>query len=654
MNEEEIFCPSIQATAQQSLLAVTWNAYVYVPGKPNFKSVASDTAYTFTDTIYRSPVYKRLNWSIKKYSSNGSSITDIKGPFDVTNKYPRSVTIDSTFCTKLVNGNLVMVLQSISTIVRDTVKCQKIKFTTNGKWVVNLSLTNIDTCAKENEGIRTVIVGNKIDFSINDTSFCVGEAVKPRIDIRYWWKKPSPPNTQFDPVDYWNNKARNPSSGGINNKEAHFINWGDGGSYIKFDTAIKAISEHSYNAPGNYTIRVLWKDSNGCFDTLTLKNIIHVTKPHAAFNIPQKVIACDQIVQFNDSSWIEQDTSLGNKYDKVVGWTWDFGDGSLPSALQHPAHLFATNGDFSISLRIFTEQGCRDTRFRQKIHIEGPIPDFELATNNTGCLPYEVSLRIKNLSDTTYRRLMIDWGDGRDTVMIKSIKANIFMLSPFATIKHTYTSPGKYCIVITVNNTVFDNLGNKLTCTKKFECDTCAPLCVNVLDYAVADFYSLDTVHAQSVVTFTVTKDTNLYNEYNFDFGDGGTAQFFKPNYSTTHTYAVSGNYTVTFTPKYSYCAMTKSKNIFVKYVNNGISATGVLSAIQVYPNPGEGKFTVSGYNLKEAKTYQIKNLLGQDITSGKLEEKQTSVDISTVANGIYFLEIKDAGQVVRIKIVKN
>lgn len=55
--------------------------------------------------------------------------------------------------------------------------------------------------------------------------------------------------------------------------------------------------------------------------------------------IYHKLILCDQIIHFRDSSWIEQDTSLGTKYDKIIGWNWDFGDGSLASALQHPAHL---------------------------------------------------------------------------------------------------------------------------------------------------------------------------------------------------------------------------------------------------------------------------------------------------------------------------
>src|SRR6185295_12277051 len=128
--------------------------------------------------------------------------------------------------------------------------------------------------------------------------------------------------------------------------------------FIKFDTAIQAIREHKYSVPGSYTIKVLWKDSDGCFDTLVLKNLVHVSKPHANFYMPQANLACDQIVQFKDSSWVETDNSTGISYDKISGWNWDFGDGSLASALQNPAHAYNYNGDYYVRLRIFTNEGC--------------------------------------------------------------------------------------------------------------------------------------------------------------------------------------------------------------------------------------------------------------------------------------------------------
>jgi gliding motility-associated-like protein len=560
----ETYCPSVAASSQQFMMAATWTAYVYVPGKPNFRSVASDTQYTYTDTIYQTPVYKRLHWSVLQYISNGNYIADTTGPIDVTLDYPRNISIDTSYCFKNIGGNLVKVIQSIDTFIRDSIRCQTFRFTSNGKWVVNLDVTNTDTCDKANEGTRLVIVGNKIDFGINDTTFCLGEAVKPIINIRYWWNKPSPPNTQYDPYDYWNDIGRNPKNGGLNNREVYFINWGDGGTYIKFDTAIRTIREHSYNAPGNYTIKIMWKDSDGCFDTLVLKYLVHVVKPHAAFYIPQANIACDQIIQFKDSSWIQQDTSLGAKYDQIIGWNWDFGDGAIHSALQNPAHLYSYNGDYTIKLRIFTAQGCQDS-ITKSIHISGPVPDFELIGADTGCIPFEVFLRIKNFSDTTYRTMQVRWGDKKDTLLTKPTKSGTFTLSPANTLRHIYTAPGQYCINVDAVDTVYDDLGNANVCKRSFPCDTCGNVCVVVLDFALAEFTAPDTVCVNDPITVTATKDTSIYTIYTWDFGDSLPIQTVnKPIYSVTHTYYKPGTYNILFTPKDYLCANTFSKKIVV------------------------------------------------------------------------------------------
>ncbi len=613
VNEEETYCPSSapsvpQSASQQDLLAATWDAYVYYPGKPNFRAVASDTSYRYTDTIYRSPVYYRLNWCIKQYISNGNYVSDTIGPIDVTSLYKRTLVIDSTFCYKYINGVYTLVITSRDTFQRDSVHCQKFKFTSNGKWVVNLNVTNTDTCDKATEGIRLVIVGNKIDFQVNDTTFCLGEAVKPIVNIRYFWNLPSPPFLPYDPYDYWNDRVRN--NAGLSSKEVYFIKWGDGGNYIRFDTAIRSIREHTYNAVGNYTIRIMWKDSDGCFDTLILKDLIHITKPHAAFYLPQKTIACDQIVQFLDSSWIEQDTSLKVKYDRVIGYNWSFGDGSLASAQKNPVHSYDVNGDYFIKLRIFTEQGCEDSIIR-KIHIEGPAPEFELAagTRDTGCLPYEVLLHIKNFSDSTYRTVQIRWGDGRDTILTKSLKKDPFALVPLNTVKHIYTAPGHYCIIADATDTVINDLGQTNPCTRS-TCDTC--LCVTILDFALADFNTPDTVCVDDVITFQVTRDTLIYTEYNVDFGDGtAIEQFFKPVYTVNHTYTAPGNYAITFTPKDYLCASTKSKNIFVQKTNANFDvADSTNKPTFVFKNTSTGTTSKTKYtwDFGDGKTSNEEN----------------------------------------------
>jgi gliding motility-associated-like protein len=514
-----------------------------------------------TDTIYRKPAYKRLRWFIKQYAVGGNYASDTTGPFDITASFRRDSVIDTTFCYKTVGSVTTKVIVRIDTVIKDSNTCARFTFPAPGKWVVDLIITNVDTCDRDNP--RVIIVGNKIDININDTIFCLGEAVKPWASIKYWWRR-LPPQPPYDPYDYWDDHTRNPASGGLGNKEVYWFNWGDGGPYIKMDTNIRTLREHTYANTGTYTFKVAWKDSDGCYDTLVMKDLIHVVKPHANFFLPQKNIVCDQFIQFNDSSWIESGLNIYNKYDKILFWTWDFGDGSLKSNQQNPTYRYGKNGDYFVTLKIFTEQGCVDSIVK-KIHITGPQPDFDLfpGLNDTGCVAYTVSIVINNSSDTTFRTLNIRWGDGKDTSLVKPVKSIPFGISK---IDHQYTTTGHFCIEVYGIDTVFDDNGHQVTCIKKTPCDTCPPICVTVLDYAPAEFTGPDTVCVNVPITVTA-KDTSIYDTYTWNFGETGAADtsVLRPAFTATHTYTTPGIYTITYKPTFYYCALTSSKTILVQ-----------------------------------------------------------------------------------------
>lgn len=556
--ESDNFCPDATTGYQSSMLSATWNFYLDKPGKPNIFGRPSDTSFYITDTIYRNPTYKRLRWVIKQYVASGNYKSDTSAAQDITTSFTRRVTIDTTFCYKMINSVLTKVIQRIDTTTKDSTPCARFTFTAPGKWVVDLTITNIDTCPRSSP--RVIIVGNKIDFGINDTIFCQGEAVKPTIDIRYWWRR-LPPQPPYDPYDYWNDKTRNPNSGGLSNREVYWINWGDG-PFIKFDTAIRTIREHIYNNTGTYTIKIAWKDSDNCYDTLSFPNLVHVVKPHANFYLPQKSIACDQIIKFQDSSWIESGAGIYNKYDKIVAWTWDFGDGSLKSNQQNPNYRYGKNGDYFVTLKIFTQEGCVDSIVK-KIHIAGPDPVFALATglNDTGCVAYAAAIEILNNSDTTFRILQVKWGDGKDTTLYTPARGVGF---PSNIINHIYTLPGKFCISVIATDTVINELGNPIVCIRKFPCDTCPPICITVLDYALAEFTAPDTVCVDEQFSVTA-KDTNTYSEYIWDFGDGsGDVTVNRPVFSTNHSYTTPGSYVITYKPKYFFCAKTDTHRVTV------------------------------------------------------------------------------------------
>jgi hypothetical protein len=86
-----------------------------------------------------------------------------------------------------------------------------------------------------------------------------------------------------------------------------------------------------------------------------------------------------------------------------------------------------------------------------------------------------------------------------------------------------------------------------------------------------------------------------------------------------------------------------------VVQVNNG------PGGISIYPNPGNGNFTVTG--VSAGQVVQLYNYLGQLMSSAVAENSSTMhLDISTSADGIYLMRIqdKDGNVITTRKIVKT
>jgi PKD repeat protein len=60
----------------------------------------------------------------------------------------------------------------------------------------------------------------------------------------------------------------------------------------------------------------------------------------------------------------------------VVSWEWDFGDGSLGSQAQDPAHIYAVDSVYEVSLTATSNLGCSVT-FTDSVEVFSiPIVDF--------------------------------------------------------------------------------------------------------------------------------------------------------------------------------------------------------------------------------------------------------------------------------------
>jgi PKD repeat protein len=112
--------------------------------------------------------------------------------------------------------------------------------------------------------------------------------------------------------------------------------------------------QHSYVSDGVYTVSLTVTDDEGATDT-KVKQIVVVLPneaPVADFSYTPESPLVDEIIQFTDSSMDPDGT--------VVGWSWVFGDGSS-SILQHPTHVYSSEGTYMVSLTVTDDDGATDT-----------------------------------------------------------------------------------------------------------------------------------------------------------------------------------------------------------------------------------------------------------------------------------------------------
>jgi len=80
-----------------------------------------------------------------------------------------------------------------------------------------------------------------------------------------------------------------------------------------------------------------------------------------------------------------------------------------------------------------------------------------------------------------------------------------------------------------------------------------------------------------------------------------------------------------------------------IRVLRNEIEENLKIDSLQFYPNPNDGKFTISLKNsAKEQVEINVFNLSGLQVFSKKsnLEEIKEAIDISNYGNGTYFLQI--------------
>ncbi len=112
--------------------------------------------------------------------------------------------------------------------------------------------------------------------------------------------------------------------------------------------------------PGVFHVQLMVISENGCSDSIIKWSYIKIhPQPVAEFSfIPEISLMSENeglvtFTNYADSSQFFDHT--------VCSWYWDFGDGSIDSAVWSPTHTYSTWGDYNVLLSIVSKYGCKST-----------------------------------------------------------------------------------------------------------------------------------------------------------------------------------------------------------------------------------------------------------------------------------------------------
>lgn len=234
-------------------------------------------------------------------------------------------------------------------------------------YTINLVVTDTLGCTNQ-KSLTITSTKPKPSFSISDLQLCAGDSVS------------------FD----------NTSTGhGTLSYEWYF----DDG-----DTSFIGEPYHTYIDSGYFHVSLLAIDDIGCDSLITHTDSIHVQAiPEAAFTVD--TTAWDCYVPAHSFSFTDTTESV-----YLVSYLWYFGDGAS-SSVHNPTHTYALPGEYSVSLYVESNYGCKDTTLKtQYVKVKGPLG---VATfDPIVCRGDSVSYTISDTSDV----YSYDWyfGDGNN------------------------------------------------------------------------------------------------------------------------------------------------------------------------------------------------------------------------------------------------
>ncbi len=301
------------------------------------------------------------------------------------------------------------------------------------------------------------------------------------------------------------------STAGSNPIASYTFVFGDGTSV---GPQAGATAGHTYSAGGAYALKVTVTDSAG--NSSSTSKTVSVGAPVAALNVTPSAGAAPLGVTANASGSTDAIA--------ISSYTFNFGDGSAavgPQASAGATHTYIAGGTYTVTVTVTDAAGATATA-SAGVSVGSPHAAFTLSPSS-GPAPLSVGVDASSSTDplaiTSYS---FDFGDGTTA-------------GPQAgpTASHVYTAGGTFNVKVTIT----DAAGATNSATSSVTVG--APVA------------ALQVSPASGGAPLNVTADASGSTDaigitsYTFNFGDG-TVVGPQAGSKATHTYTVSGPYTVT------------------------------------------------------------------------------------------------------------
>jgi gliding motility-associated-like protein len=273
------------------------------------------------------------------------------------------------------------------------------------------------------------------------------------------------------------------------------VNWTwDFGDGTPPESFASAPFQHTYAAPGIFSVTLTVTDAGGCSSSYTNRNYIVTTNPAALFS-SKDTLGCPR----STTHFTNESNANGLNFTSV----WSFGDGNT-STLFSPSNMYVDTGLYSVKLKITDQYGCSDSLTKPNyIKISRPFASYSVNDSVSSCTPFEV-----DFTNTSLYYVSSVWNLGGGISTLKD-PIQFYNTADTFPIQLIVTSPGG--CKDTTNGTirVYDTVGSKVTYAPL---DGCKPLSVDLAAFTPGPGSYIWDFGDGVLITNDTTKMNHVYN----------------------------------------------------------------------------------------------------------------------------------------------